>query len=413
MGKLTLSDVVKLLLAFLLLTASLPMAAQERAAASEQVAAVEQQSSPDSQQEFDEDFVIASLLISEPGGALYSRLGHAALHLQCPEHNLDYVFTYASEDILQKPFTFLSGKLRMGLAAISPEEYLEDYRSQGRGVREYMLDLPIEAKRNLWRILDNHMMEGMDLEFDYIRRGCAQSTLMFLKEGLNGARSEGQSGEMRIEFNQWPDYFEGASRREITYEHLKEHRWTTFFMHFICNGIIDHLNCTNEQKTIIPADLPFILSHATVDGVPVIDSEPEEVLPDVWQPKKERFSPMVAAVLLLVLTIVCALLKIKAWDYVLLGIQTILGIAAVWLLLFSSLCCTEWSWLIIPFNPLPLIFWKWRRRWALPYAVVLLVWSAFMLLWPHLLTDGAYIILTLAIVTSYLGIFKNIVIVYE
>lgn len=366
----------KLLLAFLLLPASLPLAAQE----------------PDAVP--DENFVIASLLISEPGGALYSRLGHAALHMQCPEHNLDYVFTYESQDILEKPLAFLSGKLKMGLAAVPPEIYLKGYEEQGRGVKEYTLNIPIEDKRNLWRILDNHMMEGMELEFDYIRRGCAHSTLAFLKEGIGG-----------LQFGQWPAYFEGASRREITYEHLKEYKWTTFLMHFICNGIIDHTDCSNEQKAIIPADLPFILSQATINGVPMMNSEPQEILPNTWQPKKIWFTPMLAALLLLVLTIVCALLKIKAWDYVLLGIQTILGIAAVWLLFFSSLCCTEWSWLIIPFNPLPLIFWKWRRKWALPYAIVLLVWSAFMLLWPHLLTDGAYVLITISFVILYIVLF--------
>lgn len=398
MGKLTLSVEIKLLLAFLLFSVSMPVTAQERTVASGESPAVEQQPQSDIAQEVDEDFVIASLLISDPGGALYSRLGHAALHMQCPEHDLDYVFTYASEDILKNPFKFLSGKLRMGLVAIAPEEYLKDYSTQGRGVREYTLNLPIEDKRNLWRILDNHLMEGMDLEFDYIRRGCAHSTLAFLKEGLGGGR---------LVVSQWPEYFDGASRREITYEHLKEHKWTTFLMHFICNGIIDHLNITDEQKAIIPADLPFILSHASVDGVPVIDSEPQELLPTVWQPKSFWLTPMLAAILLFVLTVVCILLRSSVMDYVLLGIQSLLGIIAVWLVFFSSLVGTEWSWLLIPFNPLPLIFWKWRRRWALPYAIVLFVWSGFMLLWPHLLTDGAYIIVTNSLIASYASIYNN------
>ena len=380
--------VLRLLLAAMLL-ASLPLAAQGQTAS-------QKQPSPQ-EQVFDENFVIASLLISDPGGALYSRLGHAALHMQCPEHNLDYVFSYTSENIFEKPFSFLSGKLRMGLVAVSPDEYLKGYADEGRGVREYTLNLPIEVKRNLWRILDNHMMEGMDLEFDYIRRGCAHSTLMLLKESLNATRPADNPSALRIEYGKWPDYFEKASRREITYEHLKEHKWTTFLLHFICNGIIDNTGCSNEQKTIIPADLPFILSNATVDGVPMIDSEPREILPNTWQPEGGWFTPTVAALVLLALTIICAIFHISAMDYVLLTIQTLLGLAAVWLLLFSSLCCTEWSWLIIPFNPLPLIFWKWRRKWALPYAIILLIWCAFMFLWPHLLTDPAYVVVALSL----------------
>lgn len=407
---------VKLLLATLLLSASMPLAAQTHAAAGERTAVPEHYSgatvdraSASAQPQavrdsVDENFVIASLLVSEPGGALYSRLGHAALRMQCPEHGLDYVFTYTSEDIFEKPLAFLAGKLKMGLVAISPEEYLEDYRAAGRGVSEYALNLPIEAKRNLWRVLDNHLAEGMDLEFDYIRRGCAQSTLMFLKEGLNGVRSEDCPEGLKFEFGQWPEYFEGNSRREITYEHLKEYKWMTFLMHFICNGIIDHVGSSNEQKTIIPADLPLILSNATADGLQVIDSGPREVLPNVWQPKRTWPTPMLVSLLLLALTIACALFGSTFMDYVLLGLQTLLGLVAVFLLC-SSLVCTEWSWLIVPFNPLPLIFWKWRCRWALPYAVVLLVWCAFMLFWPHLLTDVAYVVLTMGLVVSYVSIY--------
>ncbi len=348
----------------------------------------------------DEDFVIASLLISEPGGYLYSRLGHAALHMRCPEHGLDYVFSYESENIRTNPLKFLSGKLRMGLVAVSPEEYLKAFEAAGRGVKEYALNIPVERKRELWRVLDNHMMEGLDIKFDFLKRGCAHGCLSLIKEGL---------GDTGMEFGQWPEYFEGATRREITYEHLKDFKWSTFILHFICNGAIDRTNCSNEEKVIIPADLPFVLSHATIDGVPVISEEPVEVLPSVWKQQESRFTPILAALILLVLTIVCIFLKSSVMDYVLLGIQTILGLAALYLLLFSSLICTDWSWLIVLFNPLPLIFWKWRRHWTLPYAVVLLVWAALMFFWPHLLTDPAYIILACTLAISYINItYRNI-----
>ena len=59
------------------------------------------------------------------------------------------------------------------------------------------------------------------------------------------------------------------------------------------------------------------------------------------------------------------------------------------------------NWLLIPFNPLPLVFWKWRRYWALPYAVILAVWAACMVLAPHKLTDSALIVMTLAYIAFY------------
>jgi hypothetical protein len=66
-----------------------------------------------------------------------------------------------------------------------------------------------------------------------------------------------------------------------------------------------------------------------------------------------------------------------------------------YLICFSDLCCTDWNWLIIPFNPLPLIFWHWRKHWALPYAGILAVWCVAMAsitLWGHVLVDWSHIV---------------------
>lgn len=67
-----------------------------------------------------------------------------------------------------------------------------------------------------------------------------------------------------------------------------------------------------------------------------------------------------------------------------------------YLLFLSQLPCTDWNWLIIPFNPLPAIFWYWRRYWALPYAIVQIIWIIAMVFAPHLLALWPHIILTAA-----------------
>ena len=45
-----------------------------------------------------DDFVIASLVVADPGSVLYSRVGHVGLHMECPDYNL-FVSTY----LLQLP----------------------------------------------------------------------------------------------------------------------------------------------------------------------------------------------------------------------------------------------------------------------------------------------------------------------
>lgn len=340
------------------------------------------------EEEVDDDFVIVSLFIVEPGDVLISRLGHAAIHMRCPEHNLDYVFSYESESILEKPFAFLSNKLKMGMAAISPEEYLEDYRQEGRGVKEYELNLPIEAKQNLWRVLDNYLMKGMDLKYNYLERGCAHSTLMMIKEGL---------GDTPLKYGAWPAEYD-QTRREIAHNHLKEYPWTRLLLHILSNGVIDK-ECSKEQKVILPSQLPEVLSIATVNGQPIITKDPVCLIESI-PAKRHWFTPLLVSLIILALTIICAFTKIHFMDYVLLSIQTVIGIVTIYLVFFSSLVCTEWSWLIIPFNPLPLIFWNWRKIWALPFGILCLAWASIMTIWPHVLTDFSLIIIALAISIS-------------
>ncbi len=346
-------------------------------------------------EQVDSNFVIASIIIADPGDVLYSTVGHVGIHMQCPEHNLDYVFSYESEDARSKVLRFLSGKLRMGLAAIPYQEYLDMFRPEGRGVKEYTLYLPIEVKRNLWRVLDNHLMEGMDLPFDYIKRGCANSTLKLLMEGMD---------TLKISFGKWPQKF-NMTRRELTEIQMKDVPWTWCFMNLICNGQID-APCSKIDKVIMPADLIEVLKDATVQGKPLMQKEPATLLPDNHIVKPCLFTPFVLSILVLLLTILCAVYRSGIMDYTLLAVQTILGLITIYLVFFSTLPCTEWSWLIIPFNPLPLIFWKWRQKWCMPYAFVILIWALVMLLWPHHLTDNTYIVLSVALAVSYANIYR-------
>ena len=82
------------------------------------------------------DFVQVGLVVADPGEALYTVLGHAALHLRCPVFDLDYIYSVESENVPRKVMKFLFNHLNMGTMLMSPEEYLRPYREEGRGVTE-------------------------------------------------------------------------------------------------------------------------------------------------------------------------------------------------------------------------------------------------------------------------------------
>ena len=333
-----------------------------------------------------EDFVTVSLVVCDPSEVLYSTLGHAALHLQCPTYDLDYVFTYESEGVRNKIWTFLKGDLKMGMYAFPTHLFLEMYSLSGRGVKEYTLNLSPKQKQNLWRIMDNHVAEGANIPYDYFHRGCAKSVVLIVKKAI---------GNNAIHYGMWDDKYTKQTQRELVRNFITGASWEEFFMYFLI-GIEGDRDCPCEQKLIVPTDLVEVWQKATFDsGEPVLDAEPRILLEATQHNEDTWCTPLIVSLLLLLL----AFVPWKVLDYTLLTLYTAVGAVMTYLILFSNLPCTSWNWLIIPFNPLPAIFWYWRRYWSLPYGTILLVWCLVMSgewFFGHILVDWPHIILALS-----------------
>lgn len=333
-----------------------------------------------------EDFVIASLLVVDPGTVLYSVLGHACIRMQCPAYGLDYCFSYESEAVKHRVADFLAGKLYMGLFAIPLEEYCAPYREEGRGVYEYTFNLPIEVKRELWRVLDEEMMKGSMQPYDYYHHGCAISCVHFVEQaiGNNGAIT------YHSDFLQSP-----RNAKEIFDQHATAAPWAKWFVLTIAGGEAD-MPIVGEAQLICPKELAQAWQQATYRGVPILQQERHTLVAGVPQYPQTKFTPMMLAIVLLLIAIANLFWKKPYIDWCFLALQTAVGLCMTYLIFISDLCCTSWNWLIIPFNPLPAIFWHWRKYWVLPYVGVLIIWVLVMIFVPHILVDTPHLIITIA-----------------
>lgn len=332
-----------------------------------------------------EDFVIASLLVADPGTVLYSVLGHACIRLQCPAFGLDYCFSYESENVKHRVLDFISGKLMMGLFTVPVEKYCAQYKNEGRGVYEYALNLPTETKRELWRVMDEHLLEGIRLPYDYFHRGCAITCVDFVNEAL---------GDKVIVYDR-SLYEYSPTARELCIKHSQNAKWVQFVALFLVGNEADK-PLVGDKQLIIPSDLVMAWQKAKVNGKPLLTSEPTVLVAGEPQVVDAWFTPMVLAILLLILAIANLFWSCPYFDWLMLAAQTIIGCGMTYLICFSDLCCTEWNWLFIPFNPLPAIFWYWRKYWALPYAGVMAIWSIAMVaitIWGHALVDWSHIVM--------------------
>jgi len=341
----------------------------------------------------DPNFVTVSLLVMGPGDSLYSCGGHACFRLECPKFNLDYCFSYESESAENRVAQFLAGKLKMGMFAVPTSDFLKTYAEEGRGIMAYPLDLPPDAKQRLWKLLDEKAGEGIELQYDFVKRGCAQSALQYLFEAIR---------PYPIAYPPWPKHYD-LTKRELFAEALEKYRWNMFIINFLV-GTDAEENVPKLQRVIVPVDLRDFLRTTTINGRPILSGEGIELLAMKKEVKPAVISPVVAAL------IVLALLLVGIWRWprgvglAMTVVQALAGAILIYLVGFSNLPATTWNWLIIPFNPLPLVFWKWRRYWAWPFAGVIAIWLACMILAPHRMTDPAYYILALAYIALYVRV---------
>lgn len=337
-----------------------------------------------------DDFVQASLVIVDPGYSMLSIIGHACLHMQCNYYDMDYYYSYESENPRNKLFSYMLGHLHMGMVPLSPDEFLSSYKEQGRGVREYRLLLSPIEKQELWRTLDNRVAEGMDLKLDYLQRGCAMSCIESVNEALRGRKIQYDPTTL----------MNTLTTREIVYRHWWNN-WSRFLaMTFTGGKEVDNLK-TGYTSLIVPLDLLNAWQHATLDSTPLLGEETTTLERHI-EYNNSKFTPFWAMLIVLLISIANLFFKSNIIDYIFLIVIALWGIVVCYLAFFAPLADTGWNRMIVWLNPLPAIFWYWRQRWGLYYAIIIAIWIVAMLCTPHLYAETPHLLLAAATAITYL-----------
>ena len=336
------------------------------------------------------DFVRVSVLRMGPGNELYSCVGHVAFRLECPTFKLDSCYSYESEGAVNHLVRYFAGKLKMGMFNIPTEEFLETYRKDGRGVWQYALDLPPTVKQRLWRHMDDLVAKGADVPYDYINRGCSKALLDCLRTAAAPAVVRGPETDRTI--------------REVFQSELqKDFPWNIFFILSFGGTESDALITGGT-----PRELMSFLARATLEGRPILVSDPVELVPRRSFAPASFFTPTVAAFLVLLLALAAVLFRLRVLTAAFLVVQAGLGCFFLYLVSVSELPTSCWNWLIVPFNPvMPALYVALRGRWArvvrIGFAAVLLVWIAAFLVVPRAVADPAHLVLAAAYAVLFCG----------
>lgn len=332
-------------------------------------------------------FVTASLVVITPGPDIYSVFGHTALRMECPSKGLDYTFSFESEAGFLGYLKFFAGQSHAGFVPVPTDTFLTVYSQQGRGVRQYELNLTPHEKQELWRALDNDMLEGAHRKFNLIKNNCTSMSMLKIESIMDNEY---------FEFGKMPApmyYNNGRGTKWLS----RRSPWAQFiFMSFLGSEADTDWDLENKlnPELIIPV-LKHTLIHPSVGAYasaspdssvasplsggkglrPALTGVSKTLLPLV--DSYDRPSPVTPNVFfgaLLVLTVIAAGVSLvrrrsvgcRLWHRRFAWLLSIVGgavsIFLLYVTLVSGLFGIHWNWLLIPFNPLPIVVWLCLRK---------------------------------------------------
>ena len=351
------------------------------------------------------NFVTVSLLVTSPTDNLYSVFGHATLRMECPIHQLDYVFTFESDTDVGTFMTGVAGKAIARYVAVPTQEFLSQVKKEGRGSTQYELALTLHEKQDLWRLLDEDMVRGGYQHFNLLLTNCLSSSMIKVRECLHDEYIDW--GEPQFPYTLCNgDYFRYT---------VRNHPWVEFLFVTVMGTIYDKYTQTDLRlapELVVPMmQQAQIVNLKTGERRAMLTGKSETLVEAVVMPKPSVITPMwvfgVLLALAILITVAEHLFKLtfvpRTFDAILLLWLTFLGFLLLFVTFYSELFGSTWNWYLIVFNPIPALLWlccrkkQWYRHIWFLYAIVLILFLLATPLLPVLDAPHQFITATMLI----------------
>lgn len=335
------------------------------------------------------NFVTASILTISPTNEVYSVFGHTAIRMECPVHQLDYVFTFESDPSVGGFLTFFAGKAKARFIAVPTQQFLNDMERIGRGVKQNELNLTHHEKQELWRNLDNDMVAGAHRKFNLLVNNCVSMAVMKLHQSCIDEHLEWDDNTALTFLNN------GDYVRQCVQQSPWAAFWFITFMGTVCEDSYEY------ESRLCPANLieemrkaSFINEEKGTNRA-VLTGQESTLLPGTSNLSQSIITPTVVFGLLLLA--VCFLTfaewrwnwkrPVRYIDVALFVLQSLSGLILLYVTWVSELLGAHWNWYLIPFNPIPLILWlclRKQKNYGRVYLLYTVVLVAFLALTPFL-----------------------------
>lgn len=270
-----------------------------------------------------------SLLTATPGDELYSVFGHSALRVVDPVTRLDEVYNYGTFDFDAPNFymNFIRGKLNYKLSVTSFEYFLLEYRYEGRGVVEQVLNLTQEEKQRIYDFLLVNRQPGNEYYlYDFFFDNCATRIRDIVEVYLEPDWGEDPALGYKRSF------------RDMLKPYLNNKPWAGFGIDLVL-GLPSDRRATPWDYMFLPDEMFLAFSQARQsNGLPLV-SRYATVIEETYQASPPSwFGPIVVCWIVFALGML-SLLKVRiarVFDKVFFTILGIIGLVILFLWFVSD-----------------------------------------------------------------------------
>lgn len=304
-----------------------------------------------------------SLLTCAPGQQVYELFGHTAIRCRNFTRGTDVVYNYGMFDFGAPNFVmrFVRGETDYELGVVPFRRFEYEYAMRGSSVKEQVLGLNhYEALRLDSLLRANSLPENRVYRYNYFYDNCTSRARDRIEDALGG-------------WIMYPPGVEGATFRDWVHQYTENHPWTDFGIS-LCLGAEADRPINGRSQMFLPDNLRQAMNHATVRGgderpIRKLVKSETEILPSVKDAGEDMpgfpLTPMQTALLLLAVVAGCSVWEWKRrrvmWgmDVLLFLLQGLAGCVIAFLFFFSVHPTVGSNFLLILFNPLPLIGLPW------------------------------------------------------
>ena len=314
-----------------------------------------------------QDSVVVNLITCTPGNMVHELYGHTAIRVReiNKERPSDWVFNYGTFTFNQPHFIwrFVMGKVDYELS-VSPYIFFYDsYLREARGVEEQVLNLtPVEQRRLVHALSENLKPENAKYRYNFFYDNCTTRAIRIIESNIDG----------RI---LWEGEEEAKeSIRDIVHQFSENSPWYKFGQDLLLGAEADR-PATREVRQFSPMYTLKMADKAKIDtdtaGTKPLVSLSLTLLPDYLKAEKPApVTPFVLFGIILACTALLSVYEIRkhkyywGYDALLLLAQGLTGCIITFLYLFSPHPTVDSNYLIVLFNPFPLLYFPWFMKHA-------------------------------------------------